>query len=99
MNTLIEILFIISIISNITLIIIIKKSLSRIDYLEGWTLTFKKNIESLYKNLKYIDERGMFEKDDDVGVLFSQIHTMIKNVKDIILNDEFIDDREKNSKN
>jgi hypothetical protein len=91
-----EILFVTSIILNIILFLIIKKCLSKIDILEGWILTFKNNIESLYKNLKSIDERGMFEKDDDVGVLFLQIHDIIKNVKNIVLNDEFIDDEEKN---
>jgi hypothetical protein len=94
-----EILFVTSIILNIILFLIIKKCLSKIDILEGWILTFKNNIESLYKNLKSIDERGMFEKDDDVGVLFLQIHDIIKNVKNIVLDDEFIDDEEKNPKN
>ena len=94
-----EILFVTSIILNIILFLIIKKCLSKIDILEGWILTFKNNIESLYKNLKSIDERGMFEKDDDVGVIFLQIHDIIKNVKNIVLDDEFIDDEEKNQKN
>ena len=94
-----EILFVTSIILNIILFLIIKKCLSKIDILEGWILTFKNNIESLYKNLKSIDERGMFEKDDDVGVIFLQIHDIIKNVKNIVLDDEFIDDEEKNPKN
>ena len=94
-----EILLVTSIILNIILFLIIKKCLSKIDNLEGWILTFKNNIESLYKNLKSIDERGMFEKDDDVGVIFLQIHDIIKNVKNIVLDDEFIDDEEKNPKN
>lgn len=62
---------------NIFLIISLKKCFYQIDTLESWLLDFKGLVKNTYKKLKYIDDRGMFEKDDDVGVLF-------KDIKDII---------------
>jgi hypothetical protein len=46
--------------------------------LESWIVEFKYLIENTYKKLKQIDERGMFEKDDDVGVLFRDIKDIIE---------------------
>ncbi len=97
MNIIFEILFITSIISNIILFLIIKKCLFKIDDLEIFILKFKNDVKSLYKNLTYIDDRSMFEKDDDVGTLFLQISDMIKTFKNTVLNDEFIDDEKKDS--
>lgn len=71
------VLLTISLTFNIFLIISLKKCFYQIDTLESWLLDFKALIKNTYKKLKYIDERGMFEKDDDVGVLF-------KDIKDII---------------
>lgn len=62
---------------NIFLIISLKRSFFQIDTLESWLVEFKYLIGNTYKKLKYIDERGIFEKDDDVGVIF-------KDIKDII---------------
>lgn len=39
---------------------------------------FKKSIDNVYKKLKSIDERGIFEKDDDVGFLFTDIVNILK---------------------
>ena len=98
MDLLFNAIFIISILLNIIFFVIIKKCLYRIEFLEDLVLSFKKNIENLYKNLKYIDERDMFEKDDDVGILFSQIYDMIEKFKYTILDDEFINGEEKDKK-
>jgi hypothetical protein len=36
-----------------------------------------KEVDSTYKQLKYIDDRQMFEKDDDVGFVFTNIVDLI----------------------
>ena len=65
----------------------VNESLKRIDNLENqlkefdsvnseltqWVTDFQKLTGNVYKQLKSIDERGMFEKDDDVGFLFQDM--------------------------
>ena len=62
---------------NIFLLISLKRAFNQIDILEEWLVEFKLLIDNTYKKLKDIDERGMFENDDDVGIVF-------KNIKEII---------------
>ena len=38
---------------------------------------FKQEFKLLIKQMKDIDERGMFEKDDDVGVVFSRLTELV----------------------
>lgn len=76
--TLVLILLLISLTLNIFLFISLKRSFFQNDTLESWIVEFKYLIENTYKKLKQIDERGMFEKDDDVGVLFRDIKDIIE---------------------
>ena len=41
--------------------------------LTQWVTDFQKLTGNVYKQLKSIDERGMIEKDDDVGFLFQDM--------------------------
>ena len=45
--------------------------------LAQWVTDFGKLTGNVYKQLKSIDERGIFEKDDDVGFLFQDMVTII----------------------
>ena len=71
------VLLLISLIVNIFLLISLKRAFSQIDILEEWLIEFKLLINNTYKKLKNIDERGMFEKDDDVGIVFKNIIEII----------------------
>ena len=71
------ILLLISLVVNIFLLISLKRAFSQIDILEEWLIEFKLLINNTYKKLKNIDERGMFEKDDDVGIVFKNIIEII----------------------
>jgi hypothetical protein len=71
------VLLLISSILNIFLLVSLKRSFNQIDILEEWLVEFKLLIDNSYKKLKNIDERGMFEKDDDVGVVFKNILEII----------------------
>jgi len=88
MNIILEIILIVSICINIFLLISLYKSLSRIDLLEEWILDFKNSIIILYNNLKSIDNRGIFEKDDDVGILFDEISTLITDVTNKVIDED-----------
>lgn len=82
------ILLVISIIINVLFFICIYKSLSLIEQLEEWLIRFKSLMESLYQKLKQIDDRDMFEKDDEVGVIFRQIVNIINETKKVVIDDK-----------
>lgn len=45
---------------------------------EKMVLGFGNDALSVYESIKSIDDRQMFEKDDDVGIIFSQIFSIIE---------------------
>lgn len=45
--------------------------------LQTWVLDFRKLMNNVYKKLKSVDERGIFEKDDDVGFIFQDMLNII----------------------
>lgn len=50
---------------------------NKIDIYEEWILEFKNDVNGVYRQLKNIDDKNLFEKDDDVGVIFSEMSTLI----------------------
>jgi hypothetical protein len=56
----------------------LKKSFEQIDQLESWLLNFKLLVKNTYNKLKFVDERGIFVKDDDVGFLFTDLLNIIE---------------------
>jgi len=61
-------------------IILFKKAelqLSRSEIHETWIIEFRKDVEHIYNSMKDIDNRQMFEKDDDVGVIFQEMVELI----------------------
>ena len=72
---------------NIFLFISLKHAFNTIDSLEYWIIDFRTSIKNVYKKLKEVDNRGIFEKDDDVGFLFTDINNIIK-ITNQRINDE-----------
>lgn len=68
----------ISLVTNIFLFISLRRAFFTIDTLESWLIDFKGLVNNVYKKLKDVDNRGIFEKDDDVGFMFSDIVNIIK---------------------
>lgn len=62
---------------NIFLVVSLKKAFTQIDLLESWLIDFKSLVKNTYNKLKSIDDRGIFVKDDDVGVLFTDLLNII----------------------
>lgn len=54
---------------------------NKIDIYEEWILEFRNDVNGVYRQLKNIDDKNLFEKDDDVGVIFSDIVTLIDKLK------------------
>ena len=53
---------------------------------ENWTFDIRNKFEDLYKKIKNVDQREIFEKDDDVGVAFDEIKQIIEDFKQKELN-------------
>ena len=88
-----------SLILNIFLLVALKKSFNQIDTLESWLVEFKSLVKNTYNKLKVVDERGIFVKDDDVGVLFTDLLNIIELTNKRIQtddNDKSTDINEKN---
>jgi hypothetical protein len=67
-----------SIVLNILLIYAIFNLFHKFEIYEDWIFFFKKEIQYVYSRLKEVDNRNLFEKDDDVGFVFSEIIRIIE---------------------
>lgn len=56
--------------------------------LEDWIINIKKEINSTYNKLKETDNRGIFEKDDDVGFLFADLKKIIESLNQKVSEEE-----------
>ena len=50
---------------------------TKLEALEDWVTDFINTIEKIQMEIKKIDYKGYFEADDEVGVIFKQINTVI----------------------
>jgi hypothetical protein len=92
-------LLLISLIANIFLLIALKKSFQQIDELESWLIEFKQLVKNTYNKLKFVDDRGIFVKDDDVGFLFTDLLNIIKLTNKRIQTDDNDKSTDLNEKN
>lgn len=93
------IIILLSTITNIFLLICLKKAFNQIDTLETWLVEFKYLINQTYNKLKFVDDKGIFVKDDDVGFIFNEILQIIDITNKRIQtndNDKFSNINEKN---
>lgn len=88
MDYILLILFIISLIGNIILFKLFRINLTKVDIYEAWILGYKNQIEETYQVLKFVDEKQIFEKDDEVGFVFSDILKIIKDLRTKIYEEE-----------
>ena len=63
------------------LINILNTSLDQNEQYAEWIIEFQKLVNSTYTKLKSVDDRNLFEKDDDVGFVFTNIVSLIENLK------------------
>lgn len=58
---------------------------------EQWYVNISEDIVSTYERMKEIDDKQMFESDDEVGIIFDEMKQLIyslENNKDIIYAEE-----------
>lgn len=79
---------IVSLIGNILLFKLVRINLTKVKIYEDWILEYKNQIEETYQALKFVDDKQMFEKDDEVGFVFSDILEIIKDLRTKIYEEE-----------
>lgn len=62
----------------------IANALQKIGYYEGFILNRRERYEELLNTIRELDSKEMFEKDDEVGTVFSQIKDEIETFKNIL---------------
>lgn len=72
----------VSICANIYFFIKMNDLLDVIETMQQWNVQYKNLVENTYRKLKEIDDKQIFEKDDDVGFVFSEIVKLIELVKE-----------------
>ena len=51
---------------------------------EDWLVALENRLSNIIDEVKEIDDKGMFEADDEVGTIFSQINSMIITLNDFL---------------
>ena len=79
---------IISLIVNVLTIIIVGIQANKVQTYEKWVLEFKENVETILESMRALDKRGtfatslndkgLFESDDEVGVIFKEMEDLIE---------------------
>lgn len=76
-----SVLLLVSISVNIYFGAMLNRSIDKNEEYELWISDIEKAVNVTYNKLKIIDDKQMFEKDDDVGFVFSNIVKLIEKLK------------------
>jgi len=66
------------------LIYLVKNSLNKIEFYEKFINDRRQRYERLLNTIREIDSKELFEKDDDVGAVFTQIKEEIESFENIL---------------
>jgi hypothetical protein len=86
MNVLLIFCVILLLSTSIVLYILLEKSLIREKRCISWMITTENDISNTYEKLKEIDDRQIFEKDDEIGFMFTELTTTLEKLNDKIKN-------------
>jgi hypothetical protein len=64
---------------------IIKIQLQKEEIYKQWFIEIKELTEDVYNEIKRIDRDEMFQKDDDVGVIFEDMIKLISSLNDKVI--------------
>lgn len=83
------ILCVISLVLNIFLITSLNINLKKIEIYESWIVNYQKIVKETYLLLKEVDDKEIFEKDDEVGAVFSNVREIIQDLKEKTYEEDF----------
>ena len=84
----IVVLLVISVIINVALIYSSYVTVRKIEIYEDNIMKFYEGATQILKTSRHLDNKEMFEKDDEVGALFQQLITVIGELRGIIYEEE-----------
>ena len=84
----IVVLLVISVIINVALIYSSYITVRKIEIYEDNIMRFYEGATQILKTSRHLDNKEMFEKDDEVGALFQQLITVIGELRGIIYEKE-----------
>ena len=87
MNIVVVLLFISAVI-NVALIYSSYVTLRKIEIYEDNIMRFYEGATKILRTTRHLDNKEMFEKDDEVGALFQQLITVIGELRGIIYETE-----------
>jgi len=84
----IVVLLVISVVLNVALIYASYVAVKKIEIYEDNIMRFYEGATQILRTSRHLDNREMFEKDDEVGALFQQLITVIGELRGIIYEKE-----------
>jgi hypothetical protein len=80
--TLLSVLLVCSISTIILLIKSLRIQLKKIEIYQSWIVDLKQDVEDTYIYIKELDNKNIFVKDDEVGVVFQDMLSLIEKLKE-----------------
>ena len=81
-------LLVISVVLNVALVYSSYVVVKKIEIYEDNIMRFYVGATKILKTARHLDNREMFEKDDEVGALFQQLITVIGELRGVIYEEE-----------
>ena len=82
------VLLVISTVVNVALIYASYIAVKKIEIYEDNIMRFYEGATKILRTSRHLDNREMFEKDDEVGALFQQLITVIGELRGVIYEEE-----------
>jgi hypothetical protein len=79
---LLSVLLTVSIIANVLLWRAGERQLEINEIYSNWISEWREQVFKTWAHMKLLDDKQMFEKDDDVGVVFQEMMFLIKSIND-----------------
>ena len=70
------------------LLYIVRNLYSKNKIYEHWILETQDDVEKLYSDMQELDNRQMFEKDDEVGSLYESVNELINDFRQKVKDEE-----------
>lgn len=74
-------------VSIILLLYVLRNLYAKNKIYEAWIVQTRSEVETLHTNVTELDSAQMFEKDDDVGVVFTGIKELIESFKQKVIDE------------
>ena len=82
LSTILLVLLTVSVIGNILFWKAAERQMALNELYVNWISEWRSLVFKTYTHMKLLDEKQMFEKDDEVGVVFRDIKLLIKSLND-----------------